>query len=1075
MAYSKVIYGQISMLQKLRPAKSPTDHLFIGTSRFQYFTAAWNPQSRQVDTVQSFVDVSEKHMRDSQSLDRCLVDPTGQYLVMELFEGVLNLVKVMKPRKGIEQYLDQPEQVRITELFIRSSTFLYTETKSPKLALLYQDAKEKVRLVTYRVTDEKGRYSQFDANRDRENDIENLDPGACGLIPVPKGEEEQKRYIYRNAASAKAQLGGVIVVGETRMTYLDDESMAIVEYALDEASIFVAWERYDTTRYLLADEYGWLHLLTIEVDGAVVTGMNVKRIGEISKPSALVYLGNEVLYIASHEGDSQVVRLDLVDLSREILQTMPNIAPILDFTIMDMGSQDGGKSNEYSSGQARIVTGSGAFQDGSLRSVRSGVGLEDICILDEMENVRALFPLETDGSGVTDTLAVSFLTETRIFCFDCTGEVEEMDDFLGMVFDERTILAMVVSNGRILQITPSKVLILDTDSGITISSWQPSNSETITTAAANESWILLSTEGRELISLDLRADLSQVGHQDLGDKDQVACLHVPSQFDVGLVGLWQSGSVSILRLPDLKAIHSEALRPSESAAIPRDIVLAQILPEDLSGPTLLVAMSDGIVLTFTVERDTYLLSIKKSVILGIQHARFQIIAKPDGLFNVFTTCEHSSLIYGSEGRIVYSAVTAEDATCICPFNSKAFPDAIVIATASQVKISQIETERRTHVRTLPVRETVRRIAYSASEKVFGIGAIKRELRNGEEIITSSFRLVDEVAFGDLGKSFILNNKDGIEIIECVIRAELPNTYGEPVERFIVGSSFLSERQPGLPNGRIRVFGVGNDRSPFKIHSHDLKGSCRCLAVLGGKIVAALVKTVVMYSYIESSTSSAALETIASYRTSTCPVDLDITGNIIAVADLMKSISLVEYIPGEDGVKGELVEVARHLESSWSTAVANIDTHTYLQSDGDGNLTVLQRNIAGLTPEDRRKLDVTCEMNLGEMVNKIRKVDVETTSNTLLIPKAFLATVSSIYPLYITFVLNTFPRLRDRSTSSQPSSKAPKISLCAYSRECPSSSIASEIFHSKNTAVLKVAIVRLMSRFGSLTERWLSGS
>ena len=110
--------------RKASPPQSPTDHLFIGTDRFQYFTAIWNPETRQLDTVQSFVDVSEKHMRDSQSLDRCLVDPTGQYMVMELFEGVLNLVKVIKPRKGNTAYLDDPEQVRISELFVRSSTFL---------------------------------------------------------------------------------------------------------------------------------------------------------------------------------------------------------------------------------------------------------------------------------------------------------------------------------------------------------------------------------------------------------------------------------------------------------------------------------------------------------------------------------------------------------------------------------------------------------------------------------------------------------------------------------------------------------------------------------------------------------------------------------------------------------------------------------------------------------------------------------------------------------------------------------------------------------------------------------------
>ncbi len=997
LAHSRAIHGQISMLEKLHPHNSPTDHLFIGTDRFQYFTATWNLQTRQLDTVQSFVDVSEKHMRDSQSLDRCLVDPTGQYMVMELFEGVLNLVKVIKPRKGGTGYLDDPEQVRISELFVRSSTFLYTDSKRPKVALLYQDLNKKaVQLATYRLTDEKGQYSQFDMTKDRENEIDEVDPGASAIIPVRKGEEEQKRYIYRNNASAKAQLGGLIVVGETTMLYLDDESKATVEYALDEACIFVEWETYDNLRYLLADDYGWLHLLTLLVEGAVVTGMDVKKIGEISKPSAMIYLGNNMLYVGSHEGDSQVVQLDLMGGGLEILQIMPNIAPILDFTVMDMGSREGEtQSNEYSTGQVRLVTGSGVFKSGSLRSVRSGVGLEDIGLLGEIENIRALYPLRTTCSKFADTLAMSFLTETRIFRFDDQGEAEEVEDFLGMSLTEQTLLAVNISDNRILQITPSRVELLDVVSGAAVASWKPLKSGSITAGSANRNFGLVAVDGKILISLDIRSGLSEVARQDVTDNEQVACVHVPNEYDVGLVGFWQSGSISLLSLTDLKLIQGEMLRTPDSAAVPRSIVLTQILPVEVGGPTLLVGMSDGIVLTFAVDKRTYSLSGRKSVMLGVQHTNFEAIPRGDGSCNVFAICEHSSLIYGTEGRIVYSAVTAENAACMCPFDSQAYPDAVVIATAADVKISQIDTQRRTHVRTLHIPETVRRITYSVTEKIFALGCIRRELIRGEERVSSSFRFVDDVVFGELGKPFVFDTKTGFEMIECVTRAELPDAHGELVERFIVGTSYLDDHEKTRPNGRIHVFGINKNRSPYELLSHGLKGACRSLAVLDGKIVAALMKTVVIYNYTETSTKSGnKLEKIATYRPSTVPVDLAVTGNIIAVADLMKSICLLEYIPGKDGVQGDLVEVARHFQMSWATAVSHIEGDTYLESDGDGNLTVLRRNVGGITPEDRQRMEVTSEMNLGEMVNRIRKIDVETSSRALVVPRAFLATVSS---------------------------------------------------------------------------------
>jgi DNA damage-binding protein 1 len=997
---SKAIYGRVSMLEKIRPVGEKTDHLFIGTQRFQYFTVVWNPKTRQLDTVHSSTDLSEKHLRDSQSRDRCLVDPTGQHMVMELFEGILNLVKIIKPRKGSLDYLDAPQQVRISELKVRASTFLFTETNRPKLAILYDAGKRHpdIRLVTYRVVDEKFQYSSFDPHRNRENELGDLDLGASHLIPVPKGEEEQKRYIVRNSAAAKAQLGGVIVVGETKMTYLDDESKAVVEYFLEEASIFVAWERYNDLNYLLADNYARLHLLRINVDGAVVTGIEMRLLGKITKATVLVHMGAGFVYIGSHEGDSQVIRLNLDDEnpSIEILQTMANIAPVLDFAVMDMGGrEEETQTNEYSSGQARLVTGSGAWEEGSLRSVRSGVGLEDVGILADMEDIEALFSLRSSGqTQVEDIVLVSFPTETRVLKFDSEGEIEELESFRGLSLDQPTILALTLPNGLLLQVTSQHAIIL-AGNGVS-PEWRPPPGQVITTASANEGHLLLSSNGVTLVSLDIGRGLEEIAIQSLGDDNQVACIHVPSHVSkIGVVGFWKSGSISILNLLNLQIIYSEDLRRAGSASIPRDLALTQVLPESLSGPSLFVAMEDGIVLTFNVSKNDYSLSGRKSIVLGTQQAQFQVLPRDGGLFNVFATCEHPSLIYGSEGRIVYSAVTAENAIHVCSFNSEAYPNSIIVATPENLKISQIDSERRTHVKTLPMGQCVRRICYSPKERAFGIGCIKRELIKGEEIVTSSFRLVEDVMFGEMGKLFVLEDNNGPELIECIIRAELPTEYGngQPVERFIIGTSYLDDEAKGLNiGGRLLVFGIDSERTPYLVMSQVLKSACRNLAILDGKIVAALLKTVVMYKYEETTETSARLTKLATYRTATCPISLDVTGNIITVGDMIKSISLVEYLPGRDGLPDKLEEVARHMQAFWTTSVVHIEGDSYLVSDHYGNLMVLRRNINGVTLEDRRRLEMTSEMNLGEPVNKIVQIHVEPSANALAVPRAFLATV-----------------------------------------------------------------------------------
>lgn len=112
---------------------------------------------------------------------------------------------------------------------------------------------------------------------------------------------------------------------------------------------------------------------------------------------------------------------------------------------------------------------------------------------------------------------------------------------------------------------------------------------------------------------------------------------------------------------------------------------------------------------------------------------------------------------------------------------------------------------------------------------------------------------------------------------------------------------------------------------------------------------------------------------------------------------MKSVSLVEYTQGQRGLPPTLNEVARHYETMWGTAIANVADNTYLEADAEGNLIVLQRDVASYSEDDKRRLRVTSEMLLGEMVNRIRRIDVQPTPNATVIPRAFLATVDgSIY-------------------------------------------------------------------------------
>ncbi|KAL8751366.1 MAG: hypothetical protein Q9184_006096 [Pyrenodesmia sp. 2 TL-2023] len=965
------------MLERLQFAQSQTEHLFVGTDRFMYFTLSWDNESQQFRTEKAYVDQADKTSRDSQTQDRCYVDPTRQYMALQIYDGIITVLPLIGKgkKKGRSEALTlgEPVPIRIKEFFVRSSCFLYPRDNSdvaPQLAILYEDNHQKVCLSIKSLDHSLG--GTGDPGSATLNDItarDDLELGASHVIPVP------------------APFYGLLILTEMTITYVDDLTKEITNKPLDDPVIFVAWASVDSQRWLLADDYGRLFLTMLVYGDDGEKSIIVDMIGETSRASVLVYLENGLAFVGSHQGDSQVLRIH--EGATKIVQKLDNIAPILDFTIMDMGNRSGeAQSNEYSSGQARIVTGSGAFQDGSLRSIRSGVGMEEQGILGEMDHISDLFSLRSlDSKTQVDVLVASFVDETRVFQFSAEGEVDEQEEFLGMSLSEASLWLSNITGSRLLQVTSSAVKVLDLESGMTTAEWSAKDVGSITVASANEKYLVVSTGGSEAITFDLERDLHIIAKRSFSSQGQISCIHVPAVCpDICVVGLWQTASVAILNIDSLETLQ-EVVLSDDAVNIPRSVVLTQLIANE--APTLLIAMANGEVVTFSVNPNSFDLGSRKATILGTQEVIFKIMPRDDGTFNVFAICEHSSLIYGSEGRILYAAVTAEEASCVCSFDCEAYPGAIAVATPKDLRIALVDTERTTHVQTLPLNATVRRVAYSPKYKAFGIGTIHRELKKGYEMVQSHFMLADEVMFKELDGHTLRND----ELVESCIRADLHDGSDELVERFVVGTAYMDLNGQDVVRGRIMVFAVTAERRLSLVSETPTMGACRALAVINGNIVAALVKTVVIYSL-----NAPKLDKLATYRTSTAPIALAVCGSQIAVADIMKSVSVVSYKrPTHPGGSHSLVETARHFQTAWATAVANVDDHTWLESDAEGNLMVLKQNVGGVTADDQRRLEIVSEIRLGEMVNRIREVDVESSPNAVVKPRAFMGTVDgSVY-------------------------------------------------------------------------------
>lgn len=181
------------MLEKFQPDNSPTEHLFIGTDRYMYFTVSWDAKTQQLRTEKNYVDQTDKTARDSLAQDRCLFDPTHKFLALQLYDGIVTVVPIAGKgkKKGDSDAgtLGEPAQARIADLFIRSSTFLHPRNGSrdaPTIAFLFEDNRQKACLNIRRLDYSAG--SGGDAgNADLETittSRDDLELGASHLIPV---------------------------------------------------------------------------------------------------------------------------------------------------------------------------------------------------------------------------------------------------------------------------------------------------------------------------------------------------------------------------------------------------------------------------------------------------------------------------------------------------------------------------------------------------------------------------------------------------------------------------------------------------------------------------------------------------------------------------------------------------------------------------------------------------------------------------------------------------------------------------------------------------------------------------
>lgn len=953
------VYGRIAVLKLFRPPGEPKDLLFVLTERYNacILECCNNEQGCNIVTKASGM-LTDPVGRPPETGILGFIDPTCKIIGLRLYEGVFKILPYDPNSKEL-----RPFNVRMDELSVIDAQFLHGYN-APTVAIIYHNTHGR-HIKTYEIN-----------VRDKEVKLgswqqENVDTEASIIIPVP------------------APLKGALVVGQESIMYHSGDGMPkLIAPPMIKQNIVSCFAPVDNYRYLLGDMAGRLFMLHVETEEKMdesisVKDLHIELMGEVNIPECLSYLDNGVVYVGSRLGDSQLIRLETTPVGGEgdsatsyisILDTYTNLGPIVDMCIVDLERQ----------GQGQLVTCSGAFKEGSLRIIRNGIGIQEHASID-LPGIKGLWPLKLfSESSKYDTLILSFVGHSRVLRL--SGEEIEESEFGGFEDEQQTFLCSNVVNDQVVQITEKGIRLISRKKKKLAAEWSPPSTVNISNAACNHSQIVVAV-GRQLYHLEVGVnELLLKSEREM--PEEVACLSVnplvsntsdeSAKAQICAVGLWNDNSVRLLELPSLEERHSQMLG---GEIIPRSVLM--VMFEGIK--YLLVTLGDGMLFYFTINDDLCGLGERKKVPLGTQPTELHTFIS-GGALNVFSCSDRPTVIYSSNHKLVFSNVNLREVNYMCALDSEGYPDSLALANDNVLLIGKIDEIQKLHIRTVPLYESPRRIAYQEKSQCFGVTTLRSETVGTEASKTTrlcaslqasnitkdtstKYRQpsMDTNMYGDeieIGNLLVIDQHTfevhhahqfapfewPCSIISCTIGSD---------PYFLVGTAFVYPDETEPKQGRILVFQV-SDGKLSQISEKEVRGAVYTLSNFNGKIIASINGSVIVYQWTEEKE----LTVDCSHQGNIIALFLKTKGDFVLVGDLMRSLSVLSY----KLIEGNLDEIAKDYKPNWMTAVEIIDDDNFIGADNSFNLFVCQKDSATANDDDTSKLIETGCFHLGDMVN-----------------------------------------------------------------------------------------------------------
>ncbi|KAL1431309.1 hypothetical protein MTO96_014330 [Rhipicephalus appendiculatus] len=936
------IYGRISIMKLFRPPGEKKDLLFFLTAKYNAAILECVQYGDSIEIItRAHGNIADTFSRPSETGNIGIIDPECRVIGLRLYDGLFKVIPLDRDNRELKAF-----NIRMEELTVQDMEFLHG-CKTPTIVLLHQDSQAR-HMKTYEVSLKDKEFVRGPWKQDHVESEANL------VIAVPE------------------PFCGALIIGQESITYHNGDQYVVITPHLIRQSTIVCYGKVDAngSRYLLGDMAGRLFMLLLEredkMDGTTaVKDLKLEFLGEITIAECITYLDNGVVYVGSRLGDSQLIKLNSERNDQgsfvEIMEVFTNLGPIVDMCVVDLERQ----------GQGQLVTCSGAFKEGSLRIIRNGIGIHEHASID-LPGIKGMWPLRT-----------------RVLML--SGEEVEETELAGFDTSQQTFFCGNVRNKQLIQVTAAAVRLVDSQTKQLLNEWKPPGARNISVVTCNQSQVVCAVR-KEVFCLEIGDGvLNQISNAEL--ENEVACLDITpltegaEKSTLCAVGLWTDISIRILSLPSLQQLQKENIG---GEIIPRSILITTF--EGIH--YLLCALGDGSLFYFLLEATTGALTDRKKVTLGTQPTVLKTF-KSLSTSNVFACSDRPTVIYSSNHKLVFSNVNLKEVNHMCPLNSEGYPDSLALANDNTLLIGTIDEIQKLHIRTVPLGELPRRIAYQEATQTFGVITIRNDILGsngltpvrpsastqaqnvtysshmstvfkpgsvstgndqlGQEVEVHNLLIIDQHTFEVLHAHQFMQTEYAMSIVSTRLGND-PNTY------YIVGTANVLPDESDPKQGRIVVFHWVDGKLEH-VAEQEIKGAPYSMLEFNGKLLAAINSTVRLFEW----NAERELRNECSHFNNILALYLRAKGDFVLVGDLMRSMSLLAYKP----LEGNFEEIARDYQTNWMSSVEILDDDTFLGAESTTNLFVCQKDSAATTDEERQHLQEVGQFHLGEFVNVFR--------------------------------------------------------------------------------------------------------